>query len=62
MRPNAVAVILTLEVPFAAVFGILILKEALTSRIAIGGFLVLFAMYLIILLDNKKRDVVSTND
>lgn len=62
MRPNAVAVILTLEVPFAAIFGILILNEELTARIAFGGALVLFAMYLIILFDNKKKDAALSND
>ena len=62
MRANTVAVVLTMEVPFAAVFGILILKEDLTARIATGGLLVLVAMYLIILLDNKRNEVVVAND
>ena len=62
MRANTVAVFLTMEVPFAAVFGILILREDLTARIATGGLLVLVAMYLIILLDNKRNEVVVAND
>jgi drug/metabolite transporter (DMT)-like permease len=63
MRATTVAVILTTEVPFAAVFGIWILHEELTLRIALGGFLVLVAMYLIILFDNRKAvDLESYHD
>ena len=63
MRATTVAVILTTEVPFAAVFGIWILHEELTLRIALGGLLVLVAMYLIILFDNRKAvDLESYHD
>ena len=63
MRATTVAVILTTEVPFAAVFGIWILHEELTLRIALGGLLVLAAMYLIILFDNRKAvDLESYHD
>jgi len=63
MRATTVAVVLTTEVPFAALFGIWILHEALTLRIAIGGLLVLVAMYLIILFDNRKAvDLESYHD
>lgn len=53
MPATTVAVILTLESVFAAAFGLIFLKEALTLRIAIGGLLVLIAMYLIIFFENK---------
>ena len=54
MAATTVAVILTLESVFAAAFGLIFLKEALTLRIALGGILVLLAMYLIIFFDGKK--------
>jgi drug/metabolite transporter (DMT)-like permease len=40
-RPANAAIILSLESLFAAVGGILILHEALTFRIALGGLLML---------------------
>jgi drug/metabolite transporter (DMT)-like permease len=42
-----------LESVFAAAFGLFFLNEALTLRIAIGGLLVLIAMYLIIFFEKK---------
>ena len=53
MPATTVAVILTLESVFAAAFGLIFLNEALTLRIAIGGLLVLVAMYLIIFFEGK---------
>ena len=53
MPATTVAVILTLESVFAAAFGLFFLNEALTFRIAIGGLLVLIAMYLIIFFEKK---------
>ena len=54
MAATTVAVILTLESVFAAAFGLIFLKETLTLRIALGGLLVLLAMYLIIFFDGKN--------
>jgi drug/metabolite transporter (DMT)-like permease len=57
IAPSSVAVILAMEVVFAAVFGIVLLSEPLTLRIGLGGLLVLASMYLIILLDQRKTKV-----
>jgi hypothetical protein len=57
IAPSSVAVILAMEVVFAAVFGIVLLSEPLTLRIGLGGLLVLASMYLIILLDQRKTRV-----
>jgi drug/metabolite transporter (DMT)-like permease len=57
IAPSSVAVILAMEVVFAAAFGIVLLSEPLTLRIGLGGLLVLASMYLIILLDQRKTKV-----
>ena len=63
MPATTVAVILTLEAVFAAGFGIFILSEELTVRVALGGILVLAAMYLIIFLEGKNPKIeVSYHD
>jgi drug/metabolite transporter (DMT)-like permease len=51
MPAITVAVILAMEVPFAAIFGVIILSDPLTLRISLGGILMIAAMYLIILTD-----------
>jgi drug/metabolite transporter (DMT)-like permease len=48
MTPTRVAVILTTEMLFAAFFAILFGGEVLTLRIAIGGSLVIIAMYMMV--------------
>jgi drug/metabolite transporter (DMT)-like permease len=58
IKPSSVAVILAMEVVFAAAFGIWLLSEPLTLRIALGGILVIASMYLIILLDQRKTKMV----
>ena len=55
MPATTVAVILTLESVFAVILGLIFLSEKLTPRIAIGGVLVLVAMYLIIYFDSKSK-------
>jgi drug/metabolite transporter (DMT)-like permease len=55
IRPTTVAVILAMEVVFAAAFGIWLLTEPLTIRIALGGILVIASMYLIIFLEQRKN-------
>jgi drug/metabolite transporter (DMT)-like permease len=59
IAPSSVAVILAMEVVFAAGFGIWLLDEPVTLRIALGGILVIAAMYLIILLDQRKESAKS---
>jgi drug/metabolite transporter (DMT)-like permease len=59
IAPSTVAVILAAEVVFAAAFGIWLLDEPVTLRIALGGFLVIASMYLIILLDQRKENAKS---
>ena len=48
-----VAVILTMEVVFAALFAVIFGGEELTLQVLLGGMLVLLAMYLIVLKENK---------
>jgi drug/metabolite transporter (DMT)-like permease len=48
-----VAVILTMEVVFAALFAVIFGGEVLTLQVLLGGLLVLLAMYLIVLKENK---------
>lgn len=55
IAPSSVAVILAMEVVFAAGFGIWLLDEPVTLRIALGGALVIASMYLIIFLDQRKE-------
>ena len=59
LAPSTVGVILAAEVVFAAAFGIWLLNEPVTLRIALGGLLVLASMYLIILLDQRKESAKS---
>lgn len=54
---TTVAVLLTTEVFFAALFSIVSGTEPLTSRVLIGGVLVTAGMYLILLTDRSKEDV-----
>jgi drug/metabolite transporter (DMT)-like permease len=49
MTTTKVAVILTMEVVFAAVFAILFGGESLTLQTAVGGILVVIAMYVIVI-------------
>jgi drug/metabolite transporter (DMT)-like permease len=53
MSATKVAVILTMEVVFAALFAIVVGGERLTLQTAIGGVLVVVAMYLIVLKEQK---------
>ena len=57
IAPSSVAVILAMEVVFAAGFGLWFLDEPVTLRITLGGLLVIASMYLIILLDQRKTKV-----
>jgi drug/metabolite transporter (DMT)-like permease len=53
MSATKVAVILTMEVVFAAAFAIVLGGERLTIQTAVGGMLVVVAMYLIVLKEQK---------
>jgi len=53
MTSTKVAVILTMEVVFAAIFAIAFGGEVLTLQSAIGGILVVGAMYLIVIKEEK---------
>ena len=53
MSATKVAVILTMEVVFAALFAIVIGGERLTVQTAFGGVLVVVALYLIVLKEQK---------
>jgi drug/metabolite transporter (DMT)-like permease len=53
MSPIKVAVILTMEVVFAALFAIIFGGETLTLQSTIGGVLVVTAMYLIVIKEEK---------
>ena len=59
IAPSTVGVILAAKVVFAAGFGIWLLDEPVTLRIALGGLLVIASMYLIILLDQRKESAKS---
>lgn len=53
MSPTKVAVILTMEVVFAAIFAIIFGGERLTLQSSIGGVLVVTSMYLIVMKEGK---------
>ena len=53
MTPTKVAIILSMEVVFAAFFSILFAGERLTVQSALGGILVVSAMYLIVIKESK---------
>jgi drug/metabolite transporter (DMT)-like permease len=55
MAPTTVAVILTMEVVFAALFGILFAHESMTTKTALGGGMVMVAMYLIIWAEGREK-------
>jgi drug/metabolite transporter (DMT)-like permease len=53
MGPTEVAVILTMEAVFTAIFAIIFGGERLTLQSTLGGMLVVAAMYLVVLKDSK---------
>jgi drug/metabolite transporter (DMT)-like permease len=48
IEPTKVAVILTLEIVFAALFAITLGSESMSIQVALGGIILLIAMYLIV--------------
>jgi drug/metabolite transporter (DMT)-like permease len=62
MTPTKVAVILTMEVVFAAVFALLFGGERLTAQAFFGGVLVIIAMFVIVTKgEEKKVDSIHGN-
>jgi drug/metabolite transporter (DMT)-like permease len=59
---TTVAVLLTTEVFFAALFSVVSGTESLTIRVLLGGLLVTVGMYLILLADRPKEAVPATSD
>ena len=59
MPATTVAVVLTMEVVFAAWFGVWIGHETMTAKVLIGGLLVVAAMYLIIFTEKSNPKVVE---
>ena len=53
MTATKVAVILTMEVVFAAIFAVLVGGESLNLQSSIGGIMVIVAMYLIVIREEK---------
>ena len=53
MSATKVAVILTMEVVFAAIFAVLVGGESLNLQSSIGGIMVIVAMYLIVIREEK---------
>jgi len=53
MSVTSVAIVLTMEYIFAAVFGIVLVHEHLTWRILIGGICMMIGLYLVILFDDQ---------
>lgn len=54
MTTSKVAVILTMEVVFAAVFAVIFGGERLTLQATLGGLMVLVAMFVIVLKENEE--------
>ena len=54
MTTSKVAVILTMEVVFAAVFAVIFGGEKLTLQATLGGLMVLIAMFVIVLKENEE--------
>lgn len=59
---TTVAVLLTTEVFFAALFSVLSGTETLTIRVLIGGILVTAGMYLILLTDRPAQEISTKKD
>jgi drug/metabolite transporter (DMT)-like permease len=59
MTPTKVAVILTMEVVFAAIFALIIGGESLTLQALFGGILVVIAMFAIVI--KGEESVESTH-
>lgn len=53
MSPTKVAVILTMEVVFAALFALIFGGERLTVQSSIGGVMVVTAMYVLVIKEEK---------
>ena len=61
LPPTRTAIIMTMEPVFAALFAVLLGNEALTSRMAIGGLMVLTAMLLVELVPRRRVEAEVTH-
>ena len=61
MAPTKVAVILTMEVVFAAAFALIFGGESLTLQALIGGVLVIAAMFAIVMENEEKVESLHGN-
>jgi drug/metabolite transporter (DMT)-like permease len=61
MTPTKVAVILTMEVVFAAVFAVLFGGESLSNQALIGGVLVVIAMFAIVTKNEESVESAHGN-
>lgn len=59
MNPTKAAIVLSAEPVFAGLFGVLIAGNVITMRIAIGGLLILAAMYLVELGPRHSREAID---
>jgi drug/metabolite transporter (DMT)-like permease len=55
MQPTTIGIILTSEYIFAAIFAAIFASEHLTTKISIGGALVMGAMYMLIWIDGRPE-------
>jgi drug/metabolite transporter (DMT)-like permease len=61
MSATSVAVVLTMEYIFAAVFGIVLVHEHLTWRTLLGGICMMVGLYVVILFDDQNLSGRSFN-
>jgi drug/metabolite transporter (DMT)-like permease len=59
MHATAAAVLFATETPFAVLFGLIFQNDPMTIRIAIGGLLIMTAMFLVIWSDNRRSAKLS---
>ena len=59
MNPTKAAIVLSAEPVFAGLFGVLVGGDVITVRIALGGLLILAAMYLVELGPRSSREIVD---
>lgn len=59
MSPTKAAIVLSAEPVFAGLFGVLVAGDVITLRIALGGLIILGAMYLVELAPKKSSEVIE---
>ena len=61
MSATTVAIVLTMEYIFAAIFGIILAHESLTWRTIVGGLCMTVGLYLVILFDDQSGKLSSAS-